>query len=67
MDKLKLSSEWILQFIISDLNITFSVNLKTKEIILKNDPNIYKEKVQILTIPSGYLNKHFTFHHHWNN
>ena len=67
MDKLKLSSEWILQFIISDLNITFSVNLKTKEIILKNDPNIYKKKVQILTITSGYLNKHFTFHHHWNN
>lgn len=67
MDKLKLSSEWVLYFNIQDLNTNFSVNLKTKKLKF-NTTSIYNNsKTQTLTIPSGYLNEHFKFNHHWNN
>lgn len=66
MDKLKLKSKWTLCFKIKDLNISFSVNLKTRKLEF-NSKNISNTKIQTLTIPSGYLNKHFTFYHHWNN
>ena len=67
MDKLKLKSDWILCFNIEDLNINFSVNLKTKKIKFDTTCIYNNNKVQTLTIPSGYLNEHFIFNHHWNN
>jgi len=74
MGKLNLKSEWVLCFNIEDLNISFSVNLKTKTLKFnKTQPPSFlsisyiNEKVQTLTITSGYLDKHFLFYHHWNN
>ena len=67
MGKLNLKSEWILCFNIEDLHISFSVDLKTKTLKFDKTHANINEKVQTLTIASGYLDKHFLFHHHWNN
>ena len=67
MDKLKLKSEWILCFYIEDLDINFSANLKTRKLKFDTTCVYNNDKVQTLTISSGYLDKHFMFHHHWNN
>ena len=67
MDKLKLKSDWVLCFNIEDLNISLGANLKTKKLKFNNPSMYINKKVQTLTISSGYLDKHFMFHHHWNN
>ena len=67
MDKLKLESDWILCFNIEDLQTNMCVDLGRRKMKFGSNCNFNYEKVQTLTINSGYLNKHFQFHHHWNN
>ena len=64
MNKLKLKSEWILSFYITDMDKYLTVDMSNK--FISTDKSNHK-KVQLCNISSGYLNSHFLFIHHWNN
>ena len=63
MGKLKLKSDWILSFYLTDLDKYLSVDLLNRTTYSA----LSKDNVQLCKIHSEYLNSHFLFEHHWNN
>ena len=66
MDKLNIKSDWWLSIYLTDVNVWFYVNLKTRGTVLSYQRMNYK-KEQVLKIHSEYFNSHLLFKHHWNN